>query len=166
MANNYTTFAETLLIGGEAARYAEALDHLAYVLADQGDEGPPPVKLVVSGGEVLVDERMLADARALIPEDDDFFGSSTSFEAGERGLYLASEESGDLEVVAAILQATLRRFSLPRVSVQWADTCSKLRSGEFGGGAVVITQSEIRWMNTNRWVAETLAEIAGDSVKA
>ncbi len=173
MANNYTSFAENLKMPREAARYAVALDALCSDLADfgqsgadeeEGDTWEPPK--IIEG--VPVDERMILDAHAIVEPSADFYGSSTTFEAGETSaLYVASDESGDIEVVVAIVQATMARFDLPgAVHIQWANTCSKLRPGEFGGGAVVITKDDEEWMTTSRWVDEKIAELVPATVAA
>jgi hypothetical protein len=39
-------------------------------------------------------------------------------------------------------------------SLTYATTCSKLRLGEFGGGAVFITADDIRWNNSYDFVEE------------
>lgn len=65
-----------------------------------------------------------------------------------------AEEYGNPDAVAC----TLRRFlkqqagSLKVMGFEWAVTCSKPRVGEFGGGAVVVTNRGIRYMNTSTWL--------------
>lgn len=54
----------------------------------------------------------------------------------------------------------MKRFDLPGYAViEWANTCSKLRAGEFGGGAVVITKNEARSMSTWGWADLTTQQM-------
>jgi hypothetical protein len=58
-----------------------------------------------------------------------------------------------------LLQEKLRQLDpveYPRIVVEGA-TCSKMRSGEFGGFAFVITRDEIRWMSTWEWIHQQQA---------
>jgi len=165
MANNYTTFAEAIEMPREAACYAAALDCLCSTIAEEAGDFRPPERVVVGRGlSVPTGPRMIADAQA-IGLADWYYGTGASFEVTECGLYISSEESlgagtAGLDVVVAILQAAMARFDLPgAISIQWAYTCSKLRAGEFGGGAVVITKDEERWLATNSWVQEQIKQL-------
>lgn len=69
--------------------------------------------------------------------------------------YYISDENGDPEQVAAVLQAFLKQFHPDRrMSFEWADTCSKMRSEGFGGGAVFITATDIQYMSTSEWLRD------------
>jgi len=71
-------------------------------------------------------------------------------------LWIFSEEGGNIELLASLIHETLNKFNvLGCISISWADYCSKLRPEEFGGGAVVITKDEIKWLSTVKWVTET-----------
>jgi len=63
-----------------------------------------------------------------------------------RGIWVRSEEGGDLEHLAAFVQSFLKKFA-PTACLQvcWADWCDKLRAGEFGGGVVVIWVDKVKW---------------------
>lgn len=71
------------------------------------------------------------------------------------GFILYAEESGDLECVAEFAQAYLKRFA-PTGSFRltWAETCSKMRVGQFGGGYLFVTATDQRWMTPDRWFTE------------
>ena len=71
-------------------------------------------------------------------------------------LILIMEEGGDLEVLASTLQEFLKEFDPKGIlSFSWADLCDKMRPGEFGGGACVITSRYQKWMNTYQWMSST-----------
>lgn len=148
MADNYTDTAVLLEMPIEAARYAVALADAIY--DDDADN--------------IEDERLRADVEILL--EDDIQSTSATWEASEHAvtkagqLYIASDESIDMEATAAVLQATMARFDLPgALAIEWAETCSKKRPGEFGGGAVVITKDAEHWMSTSQWISEKVLEL-------
>lgn len=151
MANNYTQAAELLDMPLAAARHAVLVDTVASELADY--ETVAEWMEAIPGADE-VDPSVITDARSVIEacQEDIYYGTSCRFEAGEHGLYLASDESIDLDATATIVQVTMARFDLagPFV-IEWASTCSALRAGEFGGGALVITKDDIRSMSSSRW---------------
>ena len=63
-----------------------------------------------------------------------------------RPVWVGSEDSGDVDYTADLVQAFLRRFELDLVvAFQWANTCSKPRLDAFGGGAAVISRRNMDW---------------------
>lgn len=70
-------------------------------------------------------------------------------------LYLNSgNESGNPSAVVNFVQSFIRKFRPSYVfSMEWAETCSKLRVGEFGGGAVIVTAKKVKWMATSTWIS-------------
>lgn len=83
-----------------------------------------------------------------------FVGFAWSFE-DDGSLWLHSDESGVPEDAAAVAQEFLARFR-PHASVgfEWANTCSKPGLDAFGGGAVVITAGQQRWLSSAQWLVE------------
>jgi hypothetical protein len=62
------------------------------------------------------------------------------------------------------LQAKLRELdpvSYPRITIEGAVTCSKMRPGEFGGFVYFITREEIRYFDTWQWLNQQIAEATG-----
>jgi hypothetical protein len=59
-------------------------------------------------------------------------------------------EYGNVDHIADLVQMYLKKFS-PQgyFTMSWADTCSKHRLGEFGGGFAVVTAKEQHWMDEN-----------------
>lgn len=57
----------------------------------------------------------------------------------------------------ALLQAKLRQLDPadhPRIVIEGAATCSKMRPNEFGGFAYLITRDDVRSMSTWQWLHE------------
>jgi len=73
-------------------------------------------------------------------------------------LWVYSEESADLDHVVGVVQSFLRKFR-PKscCCLQYAETCSRPRIGEFGGGAVFVTADNVNWLNTGAWVTDRTA---------
>ena len=64
--------------------------------------------------------------------------------------YLFAEENGDVGQVAAFLQRFICAFRPEdHIGFEWSETCSKPRTGEFGGGCVLVTATECKFAATN-----------------
>ena len=74
-------------------------------------------------------------------------------------LTLESDE-GDPDEAAAFAQKFLAAFRPDGVIFfEWAYSASHLVPNAFGGGAVVITADEMRWLNTSEWATETAEQM-------
>jgi hypothetical protein len=110
------------------------------------------LELYQSFGEQLDrDEAAIADfALAIEPEE------------GGTALWIHDGGSGDPEHVIAFVRLCAQAFRLKgRWGFQWANTCSKPRLDEFGGGAHIVnleTGSTIAWVSTNEWLACNLPD--------
>lgn len=72
-------------------------------------------------------------------------------------LWIYAEEAGEPEHFAAVLEAFLKKFRPTGIlTFSWATTCSKMRVGEFSGGAAVVTGDGTKFMDAQSW-AEDLA---------
>ena len=72
----------------------------------------------------------------------------------EGTVWVGSEDPGDVDYTAELVQAFLKRFDLDLVvSFEWANTCSKPRLDAFGGGAVVISRRNADWFSTSTFAA-------------
>jgi hypothetical protein len=142
MANNYTQFAEVIkhLTDEEMAWLRNELvdiddmtddEHEAWLEENKGYLGT--TDLWPDFGHELVD-------------NDRVWGNY---------LYVYSEERGSVEQVAELLCNLLAEFDSDRAcKVEWADTCSKPRPDNFGGGAAFITAEGIEWFSTGKWLHE------------
>lgn len=73
----------------------------------------------------------------------------------DSGVCVYAEEYGDIDNAVAIFQTFLKKFRPDDYfKIEWAETCSKPRSGEFGGGAVFVTADNVEWITTGTWVSE------------
>lgn len=67
---------------------------------------------------------------------------------GKHDLWLYSEESANLDEVAALVYEFFNQFNIDEVwTLTYAEMCSKPRVGEFSGGWVVISKDEIIYGN-------------------
>lgn len=128
MANNYLTFSFTLTFPNEATC------DLAYAYYN----GPDFAKRI---------------------EQLDGEGADTPcFECTKEGpaeLWIRSEEYGDVNHVAEFLEEVSRSLlNHERIGFQWACTCSKLRVGEFGGGAMWTDGRDSHWHSTYQFLDE------------
>ena len=64
-------------------------------------------------------------------------------------------EYGNVEQIATIVETYLKKFR-PRgyFIMTWADTCSKHRLGEFGGGTAVVTSKKTHWFSESEFVKQ------------
>lgn len=70
-------------------------------------------------------------------------------------LWVYAGEFAELDQLADIIQRFLRRFQPDGCfGLTWAETCSKPRVGEFGGGAVFVTAKSVKWMSTGEFIVE------------
>ena len=75
-----------------------------------------------------------------------------------RHLWVYAEESGCPDNVAWLVQKFLKKFRPDQCwSLTYSTTCSKPRTGEFGGGAVFVTADEIKWQNAYNFIEDQRA---------
>lgn len=73
---------------------------------------------------------------------------------------------GDLMAAVLVVQAFFKAFNDARTfTLTWAETCSRPRIGEFGGGAVVVTRDKIDMWRAHDWVCDKI-EKDGASLRA
>jgi hypothetical protein len=85
----------------------------------------------------------------------EFFNVEYQLESGADGIWIFSEEGGNIDSVAELVQAFLKQFRPNGCwGMTWSETCSKLRIGEFSGGAVFVTANKIEYRHASSWVEE------------
>ena len=84
--------------------------------------------------------------------DEDFGNPASLSVQGETSdtLWVCAEEECNLEATAMLMQKLLQEEAVepnhPRgILIEWASTCSKLRAGQFGGGAFLATADKVVW---------------------
>ena len=81
-----------------------------------------------------------------------------NIDAGDVTIY--SDECGDCEAAANLIQAFLKKFRPKQwVILETAFTCSKARPGEFGGAVVLVTAKKQHWMNTSQWATSQAKQL-------
>lgn len=88
-------------------------------------------------------------------EDDTLAVYIANAEVDGTQVWVSIEEGGDIPLLAILLRAAMA--TMPEVEdkqgFQWAETCSKPRVNEFGGGACFIRRGhEIEWLYTGSWL--------------
>ncbi len=155
MANNFWLFSFKTPMPEKAANWAKTLNSVVHWLGkdyEDDEDGPQFTREITRAARRVHRETGM-----------DFSGSEFHYEDGHLHVYHDDSGSGCVEVVAQIIRETLHRFSLPNVVViEWADTCSRPRTGEFHGGVGVITAKTEQWQNTWDLASEMVQSILGD----
>jgi hypothetical protein len=151
MANNYTTWSELVTFNSK-----EESDWLKSVLYLDSKDYPEYHQDHLSESQII--SNILADKFGirLWGDNTEYYpGFSVEFADDSSEVVLYAEDWGNLDSATTIMQAFLNKFQPDGYfKIEWADTCSKARPGEFGGGAVFVTAKEIKWMSTNSWLAD------------
>jgi hypothetical protein len=64
-------------------------------------------------------------------------------------------EYGNVDQIADVVQRYFKKFCTKGYfTLSWADTCSKHRIGEFGGGFCVVTAKGQHWSNEHEFVTK------------
>jgi hypothetical protein len=147
MANNYLQFSFAIpnITGDEAAWIREYLAYAERIADYDNDAWSAAIKDQVPPAH---------DPLYASVQDNGSLGFEWEID-DEDGLWIYAEESGDPDSAALLVQkflATHRPNAY--VGFEWAATCSKMRLDEFGGGAAIITATEITWNSTSAWVQE------------
>ena len=67
------------------------------------------------------------------------------------------DDQGNVDHIAKLVQhffKEMRPEGRDGFTISWAETCSKMEAGQFGGGACLITKDEIHWLNTWQWLTD------------
>ena len=74
------------------------------------------------------------------------------FEEDGKDVWVYSEDSADIGALADVVAAFQLRFNIDKPwTLSWANTCSKPRLNNFGGGGLVIYKGKVHWMDTWDW---------------
>jgi hypothetical protein len=80
-------------------------------------------------------------------KEDGYMGFSAAFFFNDEtrdALYVYAEEGGNVNHVGHLVRKYLEKFHPDRVwTLTWAETCDKMRPGEFSGGFMVVTAKEV-----------------------
>ena len=160
MADNYVQFSEVLahLTDAEVAWLRDQLQPVV-IIHDQELPADSPAVTVAEHEATWRGPRFLLGC-----DDESGWGDEPEFSyefslhepQGQWGrhLWIYSQEYGNVDQVAQLVQKFLRQFRPHDCwSLTYAATCSKPRVSEFGGGAVLVTAERIRWHDASAIVA-------------
>jgi len=106
------------------------------------------------------DPVLIGQVRAVAKEFEDWGTFDVNFDEDGDSLWFHHDESFNMDQAAAFLSLWLKLTENDKsIVATWANTCSKPRVDEFGGGAVVITAKGCHWFNS-----EYLASCAVDGL--
>jgi hypothetical protein len=136
MGNYNTLFSFVMALpNAQAIDYAMNLAALAETMHSQSEE-----------------DRNLSETN--FPTELEFCLDDWCFEVdkNESGIWIHSDSSG-ADAACDFVQHLLARFGIEEpVGFEWANTCSKPCLDAFGGGAVIITATEIRSWTSFAWL--------------
>jgi hypothetical protein len=143
MADYYTHFSVMFRATENAMRFAMEL----YAIMEQRIQAADIETVAISPQyEAAVEE--------LAKNDDWNHWVMFSIGRMDDGLWIYSDENGDPVQAAEFIRAVLEFIDSPLlfVTFEWANTCSKPRTDGFGGGAAIVSMSEIEMMSTDMWL--------------
>ena len=146
MADYFTKFSFAIPVTPEQGDWVAQVHALATELIGHAEDGE-------ARENIEGPQDMVLAALGLAEKRDGDPCLQVVHDAKEGTVWVGSEDSGDVDYTADLVQALLKRFNLDLVvSFEWANTCSKPRLGAFGGGAVVISRRNADWFNNGTFV--------------
>jgi len=166
MSNNYLQFSEEIVdLTKEEAEWLELMSNLSNLSSDRDVDFKinDDRRHFSDEGEALTEEAKLAE---VLFKDEPIINVDIEKQEGSALAWKAwfySDEGNDPYAVGMLVQAFFKKFragTKVMFSLTWADYCEKLRVGEFGGGAMVVTEKEIVIRSAYEVVHELEEEIA------
>ena len=149
MADYFTNFSLTLELPDEdAVQYTMDLAEQAATVRFEDDEAISklPPDFPESLEEVL--EFWTFETESHVETD--------THQQAHHGIWLHSSYGG-IDAVCAFIQHLLQKFNPTGiVGFEWAEDCSKPRIDAYGGGAAIVTATEIKTMNNREWLQDNL----------
>ncbi len=138
MADNYLQFSTVIeKLSKKEREYIE--NHLNLFGHDAPQEGDQKYKEFIQ----------LLDIYHLDQEDEPL-GFQYNFQ--DDYIHIFSEDGGSPEHLAAFLHLFIKKFRPnDALCFSWSETCSKMRVGEFSGGACFVTAQKIHWNGAYDW---------------
>lgn len=168
MANNYSQFSEQLLLSNDPEVLKKQKEWISKALLRR-DEWEAPIDAVAGSDQEELFKQYLAACDVHEPGEVEFwpdFGWNFSSDVADGNyVWLYSEDGFNVDNLIAFVQAFLKQHYPDRFfTMQWADYCERLRVGEFGGGALVVTPTMYICKSTHNIVEEALKTFkAGES---
>lgn len=153
MSDNFVQFCEGIDMASDEER-AWAINHLEILERVEDDE---TIDDYEDHPEYAEYNRILS----LYSIEDTGDKSSFEFEWNiEDGVfYVSVDDAGSVDKAAIFMQQYLMKFNHDGcLTMTWAETCSRSRPGEFGGGGMFITAKEIEWVSAHEWCRKRVEE--------
>jgi len=139
MADNYVQFSEGLQVDDADRQWIK--DKIDYFETPPDPDGEEWEEFLSECGEYDLDDI------------DQMSGLDIEVQFAEREVIFYAEEYGNWYHAAKLVQDLFReRHPDASWCIAWAETCSKARPGEFGGGAAFVTAERIEILSTYEWL--------------
>ncbi len=137
MADYYSQSCVALILPSvEAVAIAQRFYDQAIEYVDCEDETEVPC---IEGRASQLWEELLSEIR-------DYTNVGFKFYAEKDVVYLGDDEIANVDQMTKFVQFLQKHFDLKEaVLITWANSCSKLRPGEFSGGAALVHQDHIEF---------------------
>ena len=160
MANNYTQFSAELQLDNEdQCEWFHYLLNLNDHIDDYVVENEVEYDDEEDAKNDFIDQVNSTYGIKLCAEDIDDAYPNFQYKLQKDSLWVYAEEDGNINMIGKMVQAFFNTFRPDGIFyLTYADTCSKMRIDEFGGGAMVVTAKKIDYFSTNDFVNEKLKE--------
>jgi len=147
MANNYQQWSEMLHFNKDGDIKAQKA-WVEEVLSCELDDDAEGTK------------KKLESLGVMVPyEDQAEYWPNFEWSIQDVGIWVCSPEAGGIDEVCHLVQGFLKLFNpMGSWSLTWAETCSKMRVGEFAGGAVFVTANTIDFHSDTEWLNQKRKE--------
>lgn len=160
MANNYLQFSEE--IGGISQEEKEWIDSVPQGIEFSDNPDYEDDEEWITAFETALEEHSFSDAQIAELLGAGNIDEFPQFECKTKDgcWWLYAEEYADIEHVACVIQAFIRRFRPEFIfKLTWAETCDKPRIEQFGGGWLVVSKDEQIFGNTHQQVDDVVAAL-------
>ena len=81
-------------------------------------------------------------------------------------LWIYSKEYPNIDSLVSIIQSVMKHYNSKKyISFEYANTCNKLRTDGFGGGAAFINSSEVKFFDTGNWIREQIEQFENKNIE-
>lgn len=163
MADNYCQWSESIEVTDEEAAWLNQVLSLEFKTDEDLDIDADLESFRPNALDDL--ERRLYSLDVDISLDDESWPNfdyriSDTENNGLKDFWVHSDEYGNLNNLVAVVEALINKFRKDYIfTLTFAETCSRPRVSQFGGGAVVVTAAETYWFSTYSWVEQKVKEI-------
>lgn len=159
MANNYLSFSVQLAVADGKADEVQTIVKQISDFCNLLSDASHAEELNTAPLHPVFDSELGKNFVEYIRSNEEYYWAVVEVDALLGTLYVYSEEYGNPELVADFIKLLLDYGLIvveEYVLLEWAETCSKPRPGEFGGGACMISRKGIEWRESNDQWAKNL----------